>query len=214
HIALFHRQPREQLRGGHGGPQDEHALRRNGPAVAGDGLHPAVAPDLALLGAVEIGHGAADFLEKLRLLPGGVGVSHHRHRLAPVEHPVAGGAVADAPAQKLRLAGKLLPAGHARRQHHSPGVVHIRPHADIPGVRHLHGVQHLARQKLHPRLLRVAAHGGQHLRAGQAGQAQVVVHLLRPPERIFLQGIRDHQGAAPPCPDVDGRGQPRGAAAD
>ena len=37
-------------------------------------------------------------------------------------------------------------------------------------------------------------------RAGQAGQAQVVVHLLRPPERIFLQGIRDHQGAAPRRP--------------
>ena len=60
----------------------------------------------------------------------------------------------------------------------------------------------------------MAAHGGQQLRAGEARQPQIVVHLLRPPEGIFLQRVGDHQHPAAPGPHIHRCGQARRPAAD
>ena len=48
-------------------------------------------------------------------------------------------------------------------------------------------VERIFHQKLHPRLLRVPANGGQHLRAGQAGQMGMDREFMR----TVLQAIHE-----------------------
>ena len=139
-------------------------------------------------------------------MPGRITVSQHSHRLVPVQHPVAGGTVADAPAQEFRLSGEFLPPVDTGRQNDSRGVFHVAVHTDIPSISHVDGIQYLSLPEFRARILRVAAHGRQQLCAGHAGQADVVVHPFRPPQGIFLQRIGHHQDAPSPGADVQRRG--------
>ena len=163
---------------------------------------------------MEVGYRAADALEEVGLLAGRVGKAQHRHGPAPVEHAVAGGAVADAPAQELLLAGELLPPCYAAGEDHCPGVVHVRAYAHIPVIHHVRGIQGPAGEELHTGGLRLGPHIREHLSAAHRAHAQVVVHPLCPPEGIFLRGIGDHQHAAAPGAYVQRRGKSRRTAAD
>ena len=135
-------------------------------------------------------------------MPCGGRIAQHRHRFAPVEHSITGGAVAYAPTQKLRFAGELLSPVHAGRQYQRPGVLHIRADAEIPCVLHGHGTEHLAGAEFRSRCLCVTAQLLQQLRAGETGHAQVVVHPLGFPKGVFFRRIRHHQHAAAPGPHI------------
>ena len=213
HIAALQGQAREQVPRGHGGPQEEHAVHPLRHAAGGDGLHLVPALDGASLRLVEVHHLTADALQEVRLLPRRGGPAQHGDPLPPVEHPVAGGAVAHAPAQQLRLAGELRPPDRACRQHHGRPLDQVAAHAHVPAPAGAHGAEGPALPELRPGGGRVVPEGRQQPLPREAGEAQAVVHRLRPPEGVLLQGVGDHQGGPPAGPDVQRRRQPRRAAA-
>ena len=146
----------------------------------------------------------------------GVSPAHHRHGLALVGHPVAGGAVVDAPAHQLLLARKAqAPGPGAGGDHHGPGLegaltgLH-RLHrsgqiclVDLcqlrPGAEPLRALLHLLAQgeavdPLFKAGIVVDLHGQGHLPAG----GELLQH--------------HHVQVRPGC--VEGRGVTAGAAAD
>ncbi len=169
--------------------------------------------DDAVSGFPKVDHPAADLLQKRRLFLRGRAPAQDGHLFAAVQHPVAGGAVAHAPAQQLCLPRKLFSPGHARRQHDGLRLGHGVPDADVPIFSGAQGAESPPLLKIRSGGLGVAAKSRQQLRPGFAGEAQIVVYPLRLPERIFLQRVGNHQYGFPPGPDVLGRRQSRRAAA-
>ena len=145
---------------------------------------------------------------------GGVGPTQHRHRPFAVEHTVAGGAVADALAQKFLFAGKFLSPRHTGGQHQRPGLLHVRAHADVPAVRRKHGTEYLSGQKFHAGRLRVTAEGVQQFLTGHPRQSGIIVYFFGFPQGIFLRRIGDHQHGFVPRSQINCRRQTRRAAAD
>ena len=159
-----------------------------------------------------IDHLTAQLLQVGGLSGGLLAAAHYNHRPAPVEHAVAGGAVAHAPAQVLHLPGIFGLAHHPGGQDEGAALVDLAAHRQVealPG----HEGDHLAGDQAGSGLLRVAGEPLHQLRPGHGGQSQVVVHTLRPGQRAVLPAVAHHQDALVPAPGGHRGGQSRRAAA-
>ncbi|MPN31549.1 hypothetical protein SDC9_179023 [bioreactor metagenome] len=165
------------------------------------------------MGLIKVEHLATQPLQELRLVGRVGGQADHGHLFPPVEHAVAGGAVAHAGAQQLGLSRILGPAGYAGGQNHRPGLGHVGADAEIEGRPHGHDAQHLSGTDFGARLLRVGQKGLQHFAAGHARHAQVVIHPLGLVKCALLRGICNHQHGFVSGSGVDGGAQSRRSAA-
>ena len=151
-------------------------------------------------------------MQEIGLLRRFGGKPPHRYRAPAVQHAVAGGAVGNAAAQQLGLAGHGLCLGNAAGQHHGARFQDIAVQVDHEASAERHDVaraplaQHSARV---PGVLRKALH---HLFAGQPRHAQIVVHLLGLGQQRFAAVHHQHGLAA--LAQVQRRRKPRGACAD
>ena len=104
-------------------------------------------------------------MEKVGLLCGVCAEAHHGYLLVPIEHSVAGGAVAHAPAQEPGLPRIFLAPYHAGRQHHRSGLLHVavNPHVEFAAGRH--DIQNTALFKDRPRFFGVGTEAGGQLPA-------------------------------------------------
>ena len=141
-------QGRQQVRGGHGGAEDEDPRAGDGLAVGGQAGDGQLALDrdgpgldkgdvcfqrLRALGG-KVSHLTAQVFQEVGLLRRIGAAADHGHGLAPVEHPVAGGAVAHAPAQILGFPRKFFLPHHAGGQDQGPGGEDLAAHADLKAV--------------------------------------------------------------------------------
>ena len=134
--------------------------------------------------------------------------------LAAVEHAVAGAAVADAAAEQRVLAGEQAGLSRAHAEDDAAGLHEVAAHGE--GVRVAHGqdLLHKAVHELRAHPGGVLAQGGEQLRAGDGGQAGVVVDALGAGEPAALIGAADHERLAAALAGGDGGGEAGGACAD
>ena len=141
-------QGRQQVRGGHGGAEDKDPRAGDALAVGGQAGDGQLALDrdgagldkgdicfqrFRALGG-KVGHLTAQVFQEVGLLRRIGTAADHGHGLAPVEHPVAGGAVAHTPAQILSFPRKFFLPHHAGGQDQGPGGEDLAAHADLKAV--------------------------------------------------------------------------------
>ena len=148
------------------------------------------------------GDGAADAGQKIGLVGGIRRKTPHYHRLAAVEHSVAGRAVAHAPAQKLGLAGHRRRFGHPAGQNQAAGVQNVTAEVDQKTVAQGHQVGHPALLGLNAKRAGVGGKGLQQGRTGQPGQAQIIVDLFRLGQQAG--GSPQHPHGFAPLAQIDG----------
>ena len=162
----------------------------------------------------DVGDPASQLTQVVGLVGSVGGFAHHCDLPAPVEHPVAGSAVAHSRAQPLRLARVLLRPHHAGGQHHGAGLLHLAADAQIVCAAHGQEIQHPAVPPLHPHLSGVGAEALQQFGTGHIVKTQIVVDAAGLEEGIVPVVPADHQYRLVARPGLDGGGQARWAAAD
>ena len=135
----------------------------------------------------------------------------HGHVLAPEEGPVAGGAVGDALATELRLPGAAQgPVGGSGGQDHRPGLQDLPAGADALDVSGQVRLGDGGELRLHPQTGGVGGEILDKIKAGDAGDPGVVVHV-RGVENLAPGEARLQQPEGQSRPDgVDGGGEPGG----
>ena len=139
-------------------------------------------------------HLRADLTQEGRVLVGLFAVSDEGDLLPPVEHPVAGGAVADAAAEELALAGIEVLARDAEGEDHAPRLVEIVPHGDAEAAAEVHDAQRAPADQLGAAALELLL---QQLgeRFAVELHARIVGDLLRLIEALRLHAAGDDRDA-------------------
>ena len=172
-----------------------------------------VGPQALRRPGADVGDPAADLPEVVGLMGGVGGPANHHDLLVPIEHPVAGGAVAHPRAQVLRLTGELSRLHHAGGQHHGTGLLHLAAHGQVKFRPHGQDVQHPAVSALHAHLTGVCLEPLQQLRPRDAEKAQVVVNAAGLVQGVVPGVAADDHHRLAPGPGLHRGGQARRAAA-
>ena len=180
----------------------------------GKAFYPLPAPDFIAPDAGEPQQLPAHAAEEVRVLFRLFAAADEGGPLPSVEHPVAGGAVADAPAQKLRLPGVQLFPGDAGSQDHRPCLIKggTHRHAEaFPKGQHRKGPSaNLLRAAIHKLLMQQRGKR----RSADLLNSRVIGHLFRLVKITGLIGVGNHAHRFPPADAGQRRRHPGDAAAD
>ena len=147
-------------------------------------------------------------------MPGFLSAAHHGHGLAPIEHPVTGGAVADAPAQELPFPGVELLSGDAGGNDERRTHIKVAAHRHAKGVAHGHHREGTARNDVRLALLQLTAKELGHFRAGHGRKSRIIGDLFRLIETAGLRLVAHNAHGLAAVEQRQRRGSRRGAAAD
>ena len=152
--------------------------------------------------------------QKRRFFHAGSRCGQHRYPLSPVEHAVAGGAIADAAPQQLLFAGKKHRPGRAHAQYHGFGFQHVvfRQQQEAFPIGHDLADQRAfffraQRQRLLPEAL-------QQFLPGYLRQAGIIIDPLRAAQPAAHSRRSDDNGAEAAHSGRHGAGPACGAIAD
>ena len=143
------------------------------------------------------------------------GVAQHGHGFAPVEHTVAGGAVADTPAQEPVFTGKGLSGDHTGGQNDGFGIKQLLCRLD--GKEAGHGVDggNLLFENGNIQTVQLVQHGIGHFAAADSGKTGIVEDFLGL-LHFFAEaaGAEEQNGLAPDFSGDGRRYAPRPGADD
>ena len=221
-VALFRGKARQQRGKGHAVPEAEHTAGGDGLAVfQGQGgklavlgvhLHRPLIHELHVGGELagvlvqrEVVHLLRQLGQELHLMLKALGVADDGDGLALIEEAVAGGAVADALAHQLRLAGEQTHGGDAGGEDDGIGLVELAAGGEGVVVAELDDGGHHPVLDGDAPLLALAAEHLVHLGAGDHGQAGIVGDALglaylvaesfaADPDKILLIGLQGQGG--------------------
>ena len=143
------------------------------------------------------------------------GVAQHGHGFAPVEHTVAGGAVADTPAKKPVFPGKGFSCDHTGGKNDGFGFIQLLCRLD--GKEALHGADsgNLLFENGDFQLVQLTQHGFGHFAAADSGKTGIVEDFLGL-LHFFAEtaGAEEQNGLAPDFSGDGRRYAPRPGADD
>ena len=214
-VTVIRRQAGQERIGRKARAQDEDDVRRLRRAVDHERIGALGAADLkAVLFPVVIVHVAADLPQEAGLLRRVRREADDRRALAAIEHPVAGGAIAHAAAEKLRLARKRAALGNAGRKQKRPALCKFLARRDAERLAHRHRRERPLAQKVRAEVARLLRHGLEQRRAGYIRHAGIVRDMPGLIQRAVSRAAADHAHGQVPVARGHSRRQARGSAAD